>query len=209
MDSDCNVTDEGTTKYGINKAGFILHSAIHKARKDVNFIIHVHSKPAAAISTLKVGLLPISQEALICGDISYHDYSGIIIDEKSKEKLVDDLGPKNKIMILRNHGVVICGESVEEAWHYLYNFMFACEIQSRISASVFKDQIIVPSEETRRKVIEVTSGGDNGGGGGGVNTKQNETKWKIGELEYEAQMRLLDSMGLQTGYPYKMLQQIK
>ena len=195
--------DSGTTKYGINKAGFMLHSAIHKARRDVNFIIHVHSKPAAAISSLKAGLLPISQEALICGEISYHNYTGIIIDDKSKKQLVEDLGPKNKIMILRNHGVVICGETVEEAWHYLYNFMYACEIQSRISAAVFKDQIIIPSEEARKQVLEVT-----GEGGGGVNTTQEENKWKLGELEYEANMRLLDSMGLQTGYPYKMLPQL-
>ena len=92
-------------------------------------------------------------------------------------------------MILRNHGVVICGGTIEEAWHYLYNFMYACEIQSRVSVAVFKDQIIIPSEETRKHVVEVTSAG-----GGGVNTKQDETNWKLGELEYEANMRLLDSM---------------
>ncbi len=164
-----------------------MHSAIHKARKDINYVIHVHTKPAAAISSLKSGLLPISQEALICGNISYHNYTGILVDEKTKKQLVEDLGPTNKIMILRNHGVVVCGETVEETWHYLYNFMFACEIQCKISASVFKDQIIIPNEDVRKQVMEVTSNG-----GGGVNTT--DSKWKLGELEYEANMRLLDSM---------------
>ena len=98
----------------MNKAGFTLHSTIHNARQDINAVLHVHTAVGAGLSALKCGLLPISQEALICGNVSYHDYEGILVDEPMRKKIKNDLGPKNKIMILRNHGVAFCGETIEE-----------------------------------------------------------------------------------------------
>ena len=99
----------------MNRAGFTLHSAIHDARKDINAVIHIHSGLAAGLATLKSGLLPISQEALIVNQIGYHDYAGILVDEPMRARIVEDLGPNNKILALRNHGVVACGATMEEA----------------------------------------------------------------------------------------------
>lgn len=107
--------DKGSTTYGVNRAGFTLHSAIHDGRKDINAIIHIHSGLAAGLATLKSGLLPISQEALIINQIGYHDYAGILVDAPMRAKIVEDLGPTNKILALRNHGVVVCGSTMEEA----------------------------------------------------------------------------------------------
>ncbi|RNA37262.1 alpha-adducin-like isoform X1 [Brachionus plicatilis] len=198
INSSCNILERGTTTYGLNKAGFTLHSTIHNARTDINAVIHVHTGLAASLSTLKCGLLPISQEALICGNVSYHDYEGILIDDAVRQNITNDLGPENKIMILRNHGVVFCGNTIEEAWFYLMTFMTAADIQFHAlsAASGIKNLIIPPSDilDQVQKVVK--------------NNLANEQpldgiQWKLGELEFEAEMRRLDLMGYETGYPYK------
>lgn len=124
---------------------------------------------------------------MICGEISYHDYGGIVIDDEMKAKIAKDLGPKNFIMILRNHGVVVCGRTIEETWHYMYNFMYACEIQ--LNALSANQKLNYPSQKAIDQVKEVTSKG-----GGGVNVVKHEIKWGLGELEFQAEMRILDSM---------------
>ena len=146
-----NVIDPGSTTYGINRAGYTLHSAIHKARPDLKCIIHLHTPAVAAVSAMKCGLLPLSQDALFCGKISYHDYRGILIEDDVKKLLVEDLGPINKVMILRNHGFVACGESIEEAWKYAFNVINACEVQVR-AAPLGIDQLYLPSNEQQKRV---------------------------------------------------------
>jgi adducin len=100
---------------------------------------------------MKCGLLPLSQDALFCGKISYHDYRGILIEDDVKKLLVEDLGPINKVMILRNHGFVACGETIEEAWKYAFNVINACEVQVR-AAPVGIDQLYLPSNEQQKRV---------------------------------------------------------
>ena len=73
----------------------------------------------------------MSQEACIVGDVSYHSFQGILVDEKEKESIIKDLGVHNKVMLLRNHGAVCCGETVEEAFFYAYNLVLACDTQVR------------------------------------------------------------------------------
>ncbi len=88
---------------------------------------------------MKCGLLPISQEALLCGNISYHEFKGQFTEDDVRKLLDHDLGPLNKVMFIRNHGVVACGETIEEACHFLFNVMAACEIQSKVVlASLYK-----------------------------------------------------------------------
>jgi len=199
INENCHIIDRLTSGFGVNRAGFTLHSTIHAARPDINFIIHTHTKTATAVSALKCGFLPISQEAMICANVSYHDYSGILIEEEMKKKIASDLGPVNKIMILRNHGVVVCGSTVEETWHFLYNFMYACDILLNAVQSVrIIEDLHIPNTEIRDKVKKVTKHG-----GGGVNVARNEINWMLGELEFEAEMRRLDFLGYNTGYPFK------
>ena len=100
---------------------------------------------------MKCGLLPLSQDALFCGKISYHDYRGILIEDDVKKLLVEDLGPINKVMILRNHGFVACGETIEEAWKYAFNVINACEVQVR-AAPLGIDQLHLPSSEQQKRV---------------------------------------------------------
>lgn len=195
VDTLGNIIDPGTTTYGPNLAGFTLHAAIHNSRPDMKCVLHVHTPAAAAVSTMKCGLLPISQESLIVGDVSYYDYRGILIDDEQKDEIIRALGPHNKVLFLRNHGIVCMGETIEEAYHYAYNVIQACEIQVK-SLVCGLDNIILVSDEIKEKVQKVVSKGS-----GGVSTGMGR-KWKVGELEFEAMMRQLDNMGHRTGYCY-------
>ncbi|XP_066940001.1 protein hu-li tai shao isoform X18 [Macrobrachium rosenbergii] len=206
VDMQGNVVDGGSTNFGVNVAGFMLHSAIHAARPDIRCIIHLHHPAVVAVSALKQGLLPLSQESLLVGDISYHDYQGIFVNPEEKEKLARDLGPINKVMLLRNHGVVCCGETIEEAWYNAYHTVLACETQMRM-APLGLDNLVLVSDEARQVAFETARRG-----GGGVDSKQEggpdgkgvkERKWKVGEIEFEALMRSLDNSGLRTGFIYR------
>ncbi|XP_022288996.1 protein hu-li tai shao-like isoform X11 [Crassostrea virginica] len=195
VDMQGDVIEKGTTTLGINKAGFTLHSAIHQARPDLKCVIHLHTSAAVAVSTLKCGFLPMSQEALICGEVSYHEYNGILVDQEERDSLQRHLGPNNKIMFLRNHGVVACGATVEEAFHYAFNVMAACETQIKALPAGL-DNIILVEDEVRRKTFSVGSQG-----GGGVDTSGK--MWKTGELEFESLMRQLDNAGYRSGFVYR------
>ncbi|XP_060571387.1 alpha-adducin-like isoform X5 [Ruditapes philippinarum] len=189
------VIDPGATTLGVNQAGFTLHSAIHQFRPDIKCIIHLHTPSVVAVSGMKCGFLPLSQESLICGEVSYHDYNGILVDPEERESLQRNLGPINKVMILRNHGIVACGTSIEEAYHYAFNVVNACNAQIQaMPAGV--DNLILVSQEIKQRTFATANQG-----GGGVDSSGK--KWKIGEMEFEAQMRLMDNAGYRTGYSYK------
>lgn len=94
------VVDAGTTNYGVNVAGFLLHSAIHAARPDLRCVIHLHHPAVVAVSVMKQGLLPLSQESLVFGDVSYHSYHGLFVNADEKELLIRNLGPINKVCVL-------------------------------------------------------------------------------------------------------------
>uniref|UniRef100_A0A9J8BBC0 Alpha-adducin n=1 Tax=Cyprinus carpio carpio TaxID=630221 RepID=A0A9J8BBC0_CYPCA len=190
------IVDRGSTNLGVNQAGFTLHSAIYAARPDVKCIVHIHTAAGAAVSAMKCGLLPISPEALSLGEVSYHDYHGILVDDEERVLIQKNLGPKSKVMILRNHGLVSVGETVEEAFYYIHNLVTACEIQVRTLASAGgPDNLIMldPSKyKSRPRHLEPV--GDGSG---------SHPNWQIGEQEFEALMRMLDNLGYRTGYPYR------
>ncbi|XP_028830048.1 alpha-adducin isoform X17 [Denticeps clupeoides] len=190
------IVDRGSTNLGVNQAGFTLHSAIYAARPDVKCIVHIHTPAGAAVSAMKCGLLPISPEALSLGEIAYHDYHGILVDEEENVLIQKNLGPTSKVLILRNHGLVSVGETVEEAFYYIHNLVTACEIQVRTLASAGgPDNLVMldPSKyKSRPRRPEPT--GD---------MASTHPKWQVGEQEFEALMRMLDNLGYRTGYPYR------
>ncbi|EHH14176.1 alpha-adducin isoform X2 [Macaca thibetana thibetana] len=192
-----DVVDRGSTNLGVNQAGFTLHSAIYAARPDVKCVVHIHTPAGAAVSAMKCGLLPISPEALSLGEVAYHDYHGILVDEEEKVLIQKNLGPKSKVLILRNHGLVSVGESVEEAFYYIHNLVVACEIQVRTLASAGGPDNLVLLNPEKYKAKSRSPGSPVGEGTGSL------PKWQIGEQEFEALMRMLDNLGYRTGYPYR------
>uniref|UniRef100_A0A2K6JWY9 Alpha-adducin n=1 Tax=Rhinopithecus bieti TaxID=61621 RepID=A0A2K6JWY9_RHIBE len=192
-----DVVDRGSTNLGVNQAGFTLHSAIYAARPDVKCVVHIHTPAGAAVSAMKCGLLPISPEALSLGEVAYHDYHGILVDEEEKVLIQKNLGPKSKVLILRNHGLVSVGETVEEAFYYIHNLVVACEIQVRTLASAGGPDNLVLLNPEKYKAKSRSPGSPVGEGTGSL------PKWQIGEQEFEALMRMLDNLGYRTGYPYR------
>ena len=117
------------TEYGINPAGFTIHSAVHAARHDAGCVLHTHTRAGVALSTLAEGLQPISQISLFpFSTLAYHDYEGIALNEDEKPRLVADLGDK-RAMILRNHGLLTLGETVADAFLMMYALETSCQIQ--------------------------------------------------------------------------------
>jgi ribulose-5-phosphate 4-epimerase/fuculose-1-phosphate aldolase len=121
--------------YDINPAGFTIHSAIHAARADAKCVLHVHSLNGVAVSAQADGVLPISQQSIfVLSSLAYHSYEGVALREEEKPRLVRDLGDKNFFM-LRNHGLLTAGESIADAFLFMYTFEAACTIQIRAQGS--------------------------------------------------------------------------
>src|SRR5688572_26174989 len=115
---------------GINEAGFVIHSCIHKARPEVSCVIHTHTRAGVAVSAMKCGLLPISQHAMMMqAEVKYHDYEGIALYKEEQGRMAANLGATSNAMILRNHGLLALGESVRQAFEVMYYLDAACQIQ--------------------------------------------------------------------------------
>ncbi len=127
VDLDGNIISD--TSYGINPAGFVIHSAIHGARADVVCIIHTHTVAGMAVACLEEGLLPLSQKSLrFYNRIAYHDYEGKSDDLDERSRLVRDIGNANAL-ILRNHGLLTCGATIGRAYHAMLNLEKSCKVQ--------------------------------------------------------------------------------
>ena len=127
VDVDGNAVEP--TPFITNPAGFTIHSAIHMAREDAHAVMHLHTPAGQAVSAQAEGLLPLTQAAmLVREDVAYHDYEGIAVDLDERGRLVENLGPKN-LMLLRNHGTLTVGQSIGEAFIRLYTLERACQAQ--------------------------------------------------------------------------------
>lgn len=172
VDLDGNLLDE--TKSEMHQAGFVIHSAIHGARPDVDCVIHTHTAAGMAVAAQKAGLLPLSQHAqLFYERVAYHDYEGLAVDVTERERLVKDLGDK-PVMILRNHGLLAAGRSIPEAFSLMFNLQMACEAQ--IAAMSGNAELNIPPAHVSRHTAALAQAADSPFG------------WK----EWPALLRLLD-----------------
>ncbi|MFT5501929.1 MAG: ribulose-5-phosphate 4-epimerase/fuculose-1-phosphate aldolase [Woeseiaceae bacterium] len=121
--------------YGINPAGFTIHSAVHAARSDAGCVLHTHTRAGVAVSAQADGLLPLSQISLFpFSSLGYHDYEGIALNEDEKPRLVADLG-ENNFLILRNHGLLTVGATIADTFLYMYALETACQTQVMAQSS--------------------------------------------------------------------------
>lgn len=146
------VEGSGSATQSVVQAGVLLHRSIYEQRPEVNAIIHVHSAAATAVSTLRCGLLPLTQTAMeFIGDVAYVDFAGVIESQAEGDRLAACLG-SSSTALLRNHGLVAVGSSLAEAFYLCYYLEQACEYQLRILAS--GREYVTPCEEVCRTAAE-------------------------------------------------------
>ncbi|KAF6101886.1 adducin 2 [Phyllostomus discolor] len=191
------VVEKGSSCFPVDTTGFFLHSAIYAARPDVRCIIHLHTPATAAVSAMKWGLLPVSHNALLVGDMAYYDFNGEMEQEADRINLQKCLGPTCKILVLRNHGVVALGDTVEEAFYKIFHLQAACEVQVSALSSAGGVENLILLEQEKRRPHEVGSVQWAGSTFGPMQ------KSRLGEHEFEALMRMLDNLGYRTGYTYR------
>lgn len=149
---DGTVTDAQASP--VNKAGFVIHSAIHAARPDAHCIMHVHTTAGCAVACKEEGLRHDNfYSAMLYGDVAYHDYEGVTTNLDEQPRLVASLGERNHL-ILRNHGLLVVGPDLPTAFNRLWTLQRACEIQLASDAGrgpnrVISEELLVQVPQTR------------------------------------------------------------
>jgi len=127
VDQRCNKLSE--SPFPVNPAGFVIHSAVHDAREDIQCVLHTHTRAGVAVSAQKGGVLPISQQStFVLASLAYHDYEGVAFRDEEKPRLQADLGDRN-FLVLRNHGLLTVGRTIADAFLSMYVFESTCQIQ--------------------------------------------------------------------------------
>jgi ribulose-5-phosphate 4-epimerase/fuculose-1-phosphate aldolase len=184
IDLDGEILWKPETDYGINKSGYVIHGCIHRARKEVGCVMHTHTPAGMAVSAMKCGLLPLTQTAIrFVGHIGYHEYEGPATDLDERERLVRDLGPHDA-MILRSHGLLTCGPTIQQAFNTMYQLEMSCRAQ--VDAMAARTELLMPSAQILEKTAHLYRPG---------------TRRPYGILEWPAMLRLLAAEGGGSGYP--------
>jgi ribulose-5-phosphate 4-epimerase/fuculose-1-phosphate aldolase len=127
VDAQCNKVI--ASPFPVNPAGFVIHGAVHEARDDIQCVLHTHTRAGVAVSAQKGGILPISQQSIfVLGSLAYHDYEGVALRDEERPRLQADLGQAN-FLVLRNHGLLVTGKTIADAFLQMYTFENTCRIQ--------------------------------------------------------------------------------
>ena len=166
----------------INPAGFVIHSAIHMARPDVRCVMHTHTLAGMAVAALDCGLLPIGMYSLgYYNRVAYHGFEGPSLDLAERERLAANLGEKN-ILVLRNHGLLTCGESVAQAFVRMFRLERACQVQ--LAAQATGAKLVIPPEDVCEHSAQLSDDFLVAEGGNGYSRNPNP--------EFTALVRMLD-----------------
>lgn len=142
IDIDGNKLDG--SDYPVNLAGFTQHSVFHRHLPDAHCIAHTHTTAGMAVSSLEGGLLPVNfYAASFIGQLAYHDFEGVTVRAEEGERLIANLGDK-RCMLLRNHGILVMGRSVAEAYIRHWRLQRACEIQ--MATLAMGPPILIPDD---------------------------------------------------------------
>ena len=172
IDFDGKVVQDSGTGYGINHAGFVIHSAVHRGRPDVACVIHTHTPAGMAVSAMECGLLPLTQNAMFFSGVGYHDYEGPAVELEEQRRLVTDLGA-HVAMVLRNHGLLAVGATIPEAFITMYWLERACQAQ----VYAMHTKLRIPEPQTVKTTNDRYKPGQ---------------RRKIGELEWAGLLRLIE-----------------
>ena len=184
IDVEGDIVWKPDTDYGINKSGYVIHGAIHKARPEVTCVLHTHTPRRHGGGGDACGLLPLSQTSIrFVGHIGYHDYEGPAVDLEERERIVADLGPHDAL-IMRNHGLLTCGATVQQAFNTMYQLEMSC--RSQVDAMAARTELTMPGENVL--------------GAHRASLPARHAR-PYGVLEWPAMLRLLDAEQKTSGYP--------
>jgi ribulose-5-phosphate 4-epimerase/fuculose-1-phosphate aldolase len=174
IDLDGNIIQKPDFDYGVNRAGFVIHSAIHRARPDAHCVIHTHTPVGMAVSSMQCGFLPMTQTAMRFARVAYHTYEGVAVNLEEQQRLVADLGDAD-LMVLRNHGLLVVAPTIPQAFSNIYRAELACKAQ--VMAMTSATPLVMPTPE----VIALTN-----------HLYRPEVRRPFGVLEWPALLRKLD-----------------
>jgi ribulose-5-phosphate 4-epimerase/fuculose-1-phosphate aldolase len=184
IDLDGTILWQPDTDYGINKSGYVIHGAIHQARPDVACVIHTHTRAGMAVAAMKCGLLPLTQTSMrFVGHLASHDYEGPAIDLDERLRLVRDLGAHDA-MILRSHGLLTCGATIQQAFNTMYQLELSCRAQ--VDAMAARTELVIPSDNVLAHTAHLYQPG---------------TRRPYGVLEWPSMLRLLAAEQRNSAYP--------
>tara|TARA_S200000501_G_scaffold311006_1_gene301429 strand:- start:266 stop:1072 length:807 start_codon:yes stop_codon:yes gene_type:complete len=161
----------GNNDLPVNKAGYMIHSAIHEARpNDLHCVMHSHEVNSQSLAASKMKVIPLIQEGCqLYERVGYHDFEGIVLDPSEKKRLISAIGLKNHTLLLRNHGLITAGPSASWAFVRHQVFIRNTEIQLKLMASNEKFNLM------SKKVLEHTREQFEGGAAqGGAATRHPE-----------------------------------
>ncbi|MGZ5584158.1 MAG: class II aldolase/adducin family protein [Usitatibacter sp.] len=179
IDVDGNILakpDFGPLDYGINKAGYVIHGAVHRARHDVACVIHTHTWAGMALSALDCGVLPITQTSMRFLKIGYHDYQGVVLDKKEEASLLEDLGD-GEALILRNHGLLTVGRTIGEAFNWMHRLELTA--RSQLAAMATGAKLVKVAQKVLRETYM---------------NYQPQTRRPYGLMEWPALLRMCERM---------------
>lgn len=182
-----NVIDKGTSNFSFQRTGYIIHSAIHDHRPDLNALMHIHSRAGVGVASAVDKMVPICQHSVFIEPVSYHPFRGIVTEENEKLELANNFKAPSKCLLMKNHGLLTGGENIEEAFFRMYMFHTVC--QAYIDAGY--THRAVPDDKILSSRIVETS----------VDAATRQTGLP-GSLDFAALARKLDRAGYETGYPY-------
>jgi ribulose-5-phosphate 4-epimerase/fuculose-1-phosphate aldolase len=184
IDIEGNILAKPETEYGINKSGYVIHGAIHRARPEIACVIHTHTRAGMAVASMTCGLLPLTQTAMrFVGHLGYHDYEGPAIDLDERERLVRHLGPHDA-MVMRSHGLLTCGATIQQAFNTMYQLELSC--RSQVDAMAARTELILPSDNVLAHTAHLYQPG---------------TRRPYGVLEWPAMLRLLAAEEKNSAFP--------
>ena len=160
VDQACNKVID--SPYPVNPAGFVIHSAVHEAREDIQCVLHTHTRAGVAVSAQQDGVLPISQQStFVLSSLAYHAYEGVAFREDEKPRLQADLGDRTFLM-LRNHGLLTVGKTIADAFLNMYVFESTCQIQISAQAGGALTPVDPRIVEGVAQAMKVQTGGMGG-----------------------------------------------
>ena len=184
IDVEGDIIAKPDTDYGINKSGYVIHGAIHKARPEVKCVLHTHTRAGMAVSAMKCGLLPLSQTSIrFVGHIGYHDYEGPAVDLDERERIVSDLGRTTRWSCATT-GCSPAARPCQQAFNTMYQLELSC--RSQVDAMAARTELTMPGENVLAHTAHLYQPG---------------TRRPYGVLEWPAMLRLLDAEQKTSGYP--------